>query len=86
MEEIIKIPGRYGYMHQLKHIDGNLWQFEADPKSTGTYRVIGFEGEYHVGINCFAFDPEGGPYMSVGGKIGNKIIKSIQSNGIFELE
>lgn len=85
-ENIIKLPARYGYTHELRHIEGNLWQFEPDKKSSGTFRVIGFEGEYHVGINCSAFDPEGGPYMSVGGKIGNKIIKSITSNGVFELE
>lgn len=84
--EIIKLTARYGYEHTLKHIEGNLWQFEADPKSTGTYRCIGWEGEFHEGINVQAFDPDGGPFLRVGSKIDDKIIKSITSDGIFELE
>lgn len=86
MDKVINLGGRYGYNHKLKHIEGNYWQFEADPKSCGTYRVIGFEGEYQIGIKCEAFDPEGGPYMSVGDTIGGKTIKSIHSDGVFELE
>lgn len=86
MNEVIDLGGRYGYNHKLKHVEGNLWQFEADPKSCGTYRCIGWVGEYAPGIEIEAFDPEGGPYMSVGSSVGGKKIKSIRSNGIFELE
>lgn len=83
MEEIIKLPARYGYVHQLKHIINNLWLFEPDPKSAGYYRLIGDE---HGMNNITAFDPDGGPFMRVGSKIENKIIKSISHSGIFELE
>lgn len=86
MKDFINLPARYGYTHKLKFIGNNLWQFEADPKSSGTFRVIGFEGEYHVGINCSSFDPEGGPFLSIGDTIDGKVIKSITSSGIFELE
>lgn len=86
MENEIILNARYGYKHKLKHIGGTYWQFESDPKSSGTFRVIGFEGEYQIGIKCSAFDPEGGPYMSVGDTIEGKTIKSIRSNGVFELE
>ena len=48
--------------------------------------LIGFEGEQKVGQNVYAFDPDGGPFLSIGSKIKEKIIKSITSNGVFELE
>jgi len=84
--ETIELRARYGYVHLLKHIGGNLWQLEVDPKSVGTYRIIGFEGHSPFEAYCFALDPDGGPFMSVGDKINNKTIKSITSSGIFELE
>ena len=86
MNDTIELGGRYGYNHKLKHIGGNYWRIELDPKSTGTYRVIGYEGDYQIGKNCKAFDPEGGPFLSVGSKIGDKTIKSIYTDGVFELE
>lgn len=85
MGKIIKIPAGYGYVHTLEHIDGNLWQFKPDPKSGGGYRLIGFEGEHSVNHNVYALDPSGGPFMSIGCKIEGRTIKSIQSNGVFEL-
>ncbi len=84
--EDIKLTARYGYEHTLKHVDGNKWQFIGDPKSTGRYRCIGWEGEFTAGISIQAFDPEGGPFLRVGGKINGKTIKSITSDGVFELE
>ena len=78
--EKIKLNARYGYEHILKHISDNLWQLEFDPKCSGTYRLI---GEYPDNIK--ALDPEGGPFLSVGGKIQDYTIKSITSNGVFEL-
>lgn len=77
--DTIKLKARYGYTHTLSHIKDNLWVFAPDSKSCSTFRIIGNPP------NVEAFDPEGGPFMSVGGKIENYIIKSITSNGIFEL-
>lgn len=86
MNDIIYLPARYGYKHLLKHIGRNLWLFESDSKSSGTYRLIGFDGESEIGQKVYAFDPEGGPFLSVGSKIEGKVIKSISRTGIFELE
>ena len=85
MENIIKLPARYGYVHTLEHIGGDLWQFKSDPKSYGTYRVIGFEGQHEIGPNVYALDPDGGPFMSVGSEIDGYIIKTINTMGVFEL-
>ena len=76
----IKLSARYGYVHTLEHISDNLWQFKSDPKSTGTCRYI---GQYPNDIK--AFDPDGGPFMSVGSTINDYTIKSITTEGIFEL-
>lgn len=84
--ETISLHARYGYVHKLRKTDASNWKLELDPKSSGTYRVIGFDGESKIGRFCFAIDPDGGPFLSVGDKIGNKTIKSITTNGILELE
>jgi hypothetical protein len=81
----IQLNARYGYIHSLNHIGNDLWIFQSDPKSYGTYRVIGFEGEHEIGNYVYALDPEGGPFLSVGDKIKDYTIKSITQNGIFEL-
>ena len=80
MENIILLPARYNLTHKLKHIGNNLWKIEFDKNATGTYRII---GDYPNNIK--ALDPEGGPFLSVGSKINDYVIKSISSNGIFEL-
>lgn len=86
MKDVIELKARYGYVHQLKHIDGNLWKLEFDPKSGGYYRCIGFSGDEHVGPNISAIDPDGGPYIHIGYEIDGKIVKSITNDGIIELE
>lgn len=78
--EVIKLNARYGYVHTLEPIANNLWQFKADPNAGTTCRII---GEYPNNIK--AFDPDGGPYMSVGDKINDYTIKSIRMGGVFEL-
>jgi hypothetical protein len=83
--DIIKLPARYGYCHTLEYIGGNLWKFKSDPNSGGYCRCIGFEGEHKIGPNIKAFDPDGGPFMSVGDVVEDYIIKSITTQGIFEL-
>ena len=84
MEEIL-LPARYGLTHKLKYLGNNLWKIEFDKNSTGTYRLIGFDGEQGIGSFVHALDPEGGPFLTVGDKVSDYVIKSISSNGIFEL-
>ncbi len=86
MEEIIKLSARYGLVHQLRHIDGKLYQLEFDKKSTGTYRLIGKEGEQQIGYSVHAIDPEGGPFISIGSKINGFTVKSITATGVIEFE
>lgn len=85
MEEII-LNARYGLKHKLVHIKDNLWDLQADPKSAGYFRIIGFAGEHEIGNMVYAIDPEGGPFLYVGDTIEGKTIKSITRNGILELE
>lgn len=80
MEKDIILNARYGYKHCLKHVQDNLWTLECDPKTSGYFRIIGDPG------NIVAIDPDGGPFMSVGDKIGDHHIKSITINGLIELE
>ena len=84
MKEIL-LPARYGLTHKLKYLKDNLWEIEFDKNSTGTYRLIGFDGEHGIGNFVHALDPEGGPFLTVGSKVSDYVIKSISSNGIFEL-
>lgn len=84
MEEI-KLPARYGLCHKLKKVGDTLWEIEFDPKSTGTYRLIGLDGEHKIGTYVHALDPEGGPFMAVGSEIEDYVIKSITAQGLFEL-
>lgn len=84
MEEI-KLPARYGLCHKLKKVGNTLWEIELDPKSTGTYRLIGLDGEHKIGTYVHALDPEGGPFMAVGSEIEDYVIKSITAQGLFEL-
>lgn len=86
MEDNIKLIARYGLTHQLKHINDKLYQLELDKNSAGTYRIIGFEGQSPITGYVYAIDPEGGPFISVGSKINNLVVKSITSNGIIEFE
>lgn len=86
MTEIINLPARYGYVHQLIKIDDKKYQLEFDKKSTGTYRRIGFEGQSPMAAFVYAIDPEGGPFLAVGTNIEGNIIKSITSGGIIEFE
>lgn len=85
MEDVV-LNARYGLKHTLKHVKNKLYVLDLDPNSTGTYRVIGFDGEDKIGNLVSAIDPEGGPYISVGDKINDMTIKSITVNGFIEFE
>ena len=86
MEEVIKLPARYGLVHQLRCIGEKQYLLEFDKNSTGTYRLIGKEGEDKIGFYVHAIDPEGGPFISIGSKINNFTVKSITANGVIEFE
>lgn len=63
----IELKSRYGETHILKHIKDNVYS----PICINTYiRIIGDNP-----IEAIDFD--GGPFLSVGSKIKNKIIASI---------
>lgn len=63
----IELTSRYGEKHLLKHINNNLYT----PYNFNTYLRI-------IGDNPIkAIDFDGGPFLLVGSKIENKIIKSI---------
>ena len=86
MEDIIILPARYKYCHTLEKMSNGKYQFIPDPKSYGTYQILGFDGESHIGQYVSALDPEGGPFMAVDSVINDKyIIKSITRDGIFDL-
>lgn len=86
MNEIINLPARYGYTHQLIKVGDKTYQLEFDKKSTGTYRRIGFENQSPNAAYVYAIDPEGGPFLAVGTEVDGNIIKSITSGGIIEFE
>ena len=79
MEDII-LNIRYGYKHWLKHVQDSLWSLECDPKASGYFRIIGDLNDIQ------AIDPDGGPFLSLGDRIGDYHIKSITANGLIELE
>ena len=86
MEDVIKLPARYGYCHTLEKMSNGKYQFITDPKGTGFYRILGFDNEPEIGQYVSAFDPDGGPFMAVDSAINDKyIIKSITRDGIFDL-
>lgn len=86
MEDVIKLPARYGYCHTLEKMSNGKYQFIPDPKSYETYTILGFDGEHKIGQYVSALDPEGGPFMTVDSVINNKyVIKSITRDGIFDL-
>ena len=88
MENVIKLPARYGMTHKLVHDKDDLWHIEFDKKSVGTYSIIGFEEADNNGriyTHVHSLDPEGGPFLSVGDTIEGYTIKSITSSGLFKL-
>lgn len=80
MKQDIILLARYGYKHYLKHVQDKIWSLEPDPKSSGYFRIIGNPGD------IVAIDPDGGPFLSVGDKVGDYHIKSITLSGLLELE
>lgn len=73
MSKKVLMKGRYGLKHYLvvDEEDPNLYRLQTD-KKTNYVSTIGDNFD-----DLVAVDPEGGPYISKGSKLLNKIISSI---------
>lgn len=73
MSKKVLMKGRYGLKHYLvvDEEDPNLYRLQTD-KKTNYVSTIGDNFD-----DLVAVDPEGGPYLSKGSKLLNKIISSI---------
>lgn len=73
MSKKVLMKGRYGLKHYLivDEEDPNLYKLQTD-KKTNYVSTIGDNFD-----DLVAVDPEGGPYLSKGSKLLNKIISSI---------
>ncbi len=73
MSKKVLMKGRYGLKHYLvvDEEDPNLYKLQTD-KKTNYVSTIGDNFD-----DLVAVDPEGGPYISKGSKLLNKIISSI---------
>ncbi|HPX44775.1 MAG TPA: hypothetical protein PK626_00060 [Bacteroidales bacterium] len=73
MRKKVLMKGRYGLKHYLvvDEEDPNLYKLQTD-KKTSYVSTIGDNFD-----DLVAVDPEGGPYISKGSKLLNKIISSI---------
>lgn len=61
----------------LKEIDPGVWQFCADKPDEWILEYMRCILD-ECGIEITAIDPSGGPFLSVGDKIGNIIIDQIE--------
>lgn len=78
----IYLPNRYGYKVWLSHKEGNSWILNCEDNECSYIRVIG------VPNIITAIDPPGGPFLSLGYKVADKIITKItwDSGYIISLE
>ena len=87
MSETITIKSRYGNSRSFVPVSENIYKFEGE---TLYSRFGGHEYAESVDTNDLGFfDPDGGPFISVGFPIGDKKVKRIMSkdDGVyFEVE
>lgn len=74
MSETIKLPNRYGYDIHLESLTNSMWLLKIDEKANYT-RI----GGKNLPDNIEYVDPEGGPFLSVGGTVGSKTITKIET-------
>lgn len=67
--ENIRLHSRYGNEYSLKHIGESQYAFEGNSE----YMRVGQNEDGTINF----IDPEGGPFMSIGGLIEDKTIRSI---------
>lgn len=72
-DETISLNGRNGKSTFLRHIGGKKYELYGDLE----YMSIHFDADNSI---C-AVDPPGGPFLYVGGKVADKTIKGIHSEG-----
>ena len=83
MEKEIKLYNRYNEGTKLVQV-GN--------EDSLKYQLVTSQGIWRCGFdestpNKYTFiDPPGGPFIAIGTKIGDHIVKSIDKNGIIEFE
>ena len=60
----------YGVEYSFVKVENNLYRFDMDEESMKYMRMGGREGQNQIDMEDLGmFDPEGGPYVAVGGKI-----------------
>lgn len=64
------MKNRYGDEYSYVKYDDNLYRFNMDEEGMKYMRYGGKEGQEEIDMNDLGFfDPSGGPFVSVGGKI-----------------
>jgi hypothetical protein len=64
------MKNRYGVEYTFVKYDDNLYRFNMDEEEMKYMRMGGREGQEQIDMNDLGFfDPSGGPFVSVGGKI-----------------
>ena len=80
MEEIL-LSNRYGDKNILKRDEGSdYWVLMFGSPADAHYRVI-FQ-DTDSGRKIKAIDPSGGPFLSIGSKVGGKLIKKIEEDDV----
>ena len=74
---MIKLPNRYGDNVELHELEDNIYQL----KTEFSYRVGFNTDEDFKNGNYIFVDPSGGPFISIGYKIGDKRVSSIYKEG-----
>ena len=76
--EKIKLHNRYHSDIWLENIGNNLWYINSKSQEDLNYmRIIYYEDNKSI----YAIDPSGGPFLSVGAKIDDYIIKEFYPSG-----
>ena len=64
------MKNRYGVEYTFVKYDDNLYRFNMYEEEMKYMRIGGREGQEQIDMNDLGFfDPSGGPFVSVGGKI-----------------
>lgn len=74
MSKIIKLPNRYGYDIHLESLTDSKWLLKIDEKANYT-RV----GGKNLPDDIEYVDPEGGPFLSVGGSVEGRAVTKIET-------
>lgn len=70
--EKIFLPNRYGSKIWLEPKEDNKWLLNGEDNESSYMRVIGYPDKIE------AIDPSGGPFISLGYQVGDKIVTKIE--------